>query len=89
MTFPPYLAHTDPLFKSLEILPIDKIFIDRTGRGIILIDDWNQNINNISRKVNMYVNNHADRALKLQLESCLTCVIQMIDRSLVIASSNS
>ena len=29
MTFSPYLAHTDPLFKSLEILPIDKIFIDR------------------------------------------------------------
>ena len=31
MTFSPYLAHTDPLFKSLEILPIDKIFIDRIG----------------------------------------------------------
>ena len=29
MTFSPYLAHTDPLFKSLEILPIDKNFIDR------------------------------------------------------------
>ena len=31
MTFSPYLAHTEPLFKSLEILPIDKIFIDRIG----------------------------------------------------------
>ena len=31
MPFSPYLAHTDPLFKSLEILPIDKIFIDRMG----------------------------------------------------------
>ena len=31
MTFSPYLAHTDPVFKSLEILPIDKIFIDRIG----------------------------------------------------------
>ena len=31
MTFSPYLAHTDPLFKSLEILPMDKIFIDRMG----------------------------------------------------------
>ena len=31
MTFSPYLAHTDPLFKNLEILPIDKIFIDRIG----------------------------------------------------------
>ena len=26
-----YLAHTDPLFKSLTILPIDKIFIDSIG----------------------------------------------------------
>ena len=31
MTFSPYLAHTDPLFKNLEILPIDKICIDRIG----------------------------------------------------------
>ena len=31
MTFSPYLAHTDPLFKSLEILPIDNIFIERIG----------------------------------------------------------
>ena len=31
MTFSPYPAHTDPLFKSLEILPMDKIFIDRMG----------------------------------------------------------
>ena len=31
MTFSTYLAHTDPLFKSLKILPIDKIFIDRMG----------------------------------------------------------
>ena len=31
MTFSPYLAHTDHLFKNLEILPIDKIFIDRIG----------------------------------------------------------
>ena len=30
-TFSPYLAHTDPLFKSLEILPIDKIFPDGIG----------------------------------------------------------
>ena len=29
MTFSPHLAHTDPFFKSLEILPIDKNFIDR------------------------------------------------------------
>ena len=29
MKFSLYLAHTDPLFKSLAILPIDKIFIDR------------------------------------------------------------
>ena len=31
MTFLPYLAHRDPLFKSLEILPIDEIFVDRIG----------------------------------------------------------
>ena len=29
MTFSPYLAHTDPIFKDLTILPLDKIFIDR------------------------------------------------------------
>ena len=31
MTSSPYFAHTDPLFKSLEILPMDKFFIDRIG----------------------------------------------------------
>ena len=31
MTFSLYLAHTDPVFKSFEILPIDKIFMDRIG----------------------------------------------------------
>ena len=31
MTFSPYLAHTDPIFKDLTILPLDKIFIDRIG----------------------------------------------------------
>ena len=31
MTFSQYLSHTDSLFKNLEILPIDKIFIDRIG----------------------------------------------------------
>ena len=31
MTFSPYCAHTDPIFKSLEILPNDKIFLDRIG----------------------------------------------------------
>ena len=31
MTFSPYLAHTDPIFKDLTILPLDKIFVDRIG----------------------------------------------------------
>ena len=31
MTFSQYLAHTDPLFKDLEIMPIDKMIIDRIG----------------------------------------------------------
>ena len=31
ITFFPYFAHADPLFKSLEILPIDNFFIDRIG----------------------------------------------------------
>ena len=31
MTFSPYLAHTDPIYKDLAILPFDKIFIDRIG----------------------------------------------------------
>ena len=37
MTFSLYLAHTDPLFKSLEILSIDKIFIDRIGITIFKV----------------------------------------------------
>ena len=28
----------------------------------LTLDDWNQNINSIYKKVDMYVNNHADRA---------------------------
>ena len=39
MTFSPYLAHTDPLFKSFEILPIDKIFIDRIGITMFKVTD--------------------------------------------------
>ena len=31
MTFSPYLAHTDPLFKDLKIMPVNKLFIDRIG----------------------------------------------------------
>ena len=31
MTFSPYLAHTDPLFKDLKILPVNKLFINRIG----------------------------------------------------------
>ena len=30
----------------------------------LTLDDWNQNINNIFKKVDMYVNNHADRAVE-------------------------
>ena len=31
ITFSPYLAHTDPIYKDLAILPFDKIFIDIIG----------------------------------------------------------
>ena len=31
MTFAPYLAHTEPIFNSLELLPVEKIFINRVG----------------------------------------------------------
>ena len=31
MTFSPYHAHTDPLFKDLKILSVNKLFIDRIG----------------------------------------------------------
>ena len=31
MTFAPYLAHTEPIFNSLELLPVQKIFINRIG----------------------------------------------------------
>ena len=31
MTFSPYLAHTDSLFKGLKILPVNKLYIDRIG----------------------------------------------------------
>ena len=37
MTFSPYLAHTDPLFNSLEILPIDKILIDRIRKTMFKV----------------------------------------------------
>ena len=30
----------------------------------LTLDDWNQNINNIYKKVDMYVNKHADRAVE-------------------------
>ena len=30
----------------------------------LTFDDWNQNIKNMSKKVDMYVNNHADRAVE-------------------------
>ena len=30
----------------------------------LTLDDWNQNINNIYKKVDMYVNNHADRTVE-------------------------
>ena len=30
----------------------------------LTLDDWNQNINNIYKKVDMYVNNHADRVVE-------------------------
>ena len=30
----------------------------------LTLDDWNQNVNNIYKKDDMYVNNHADRAVE-------------------------
>ena len=38
MTFSPYLAHTDPIFKDLTILPFDKIFIDRIAFTMFKIE---------------------------------------------------
>ena len=31
MTLSSYLVHTDPIFKNLALLPLDKIYIDRIG----------------------------------------------------------
>ena len=31
MTFAPYLEHTAPIFSSLELLPIEKVFINRVA----------------------------------------------------------
>ena len=31
MTFAPYLAHSEPIFNYLELLPVEKIFINRVG----------------------------------------------------------
>ena len=31
ITFSPYLAHTDPIFKHLNILPLNKLFFGRIG----------------------------------------------------------
>ena len=39
MTFSPYLAHTDLLFKSFEILPMDTIFIDKIGITMFKVTD--------------------------------------------------
>ena len=33
MTFAPYLAHTEPIFNSLERLPVENIFINRVTRS--------------------------------------------------------
>ena len=30
-SFAPYLAHTEPIFNSLELLPVEKIFINRVS----------------------------------------------------------
>ena len=40
----------------------------------LTLDDWNQNINNIYKKVDMYVNNHADRAVE-----CVAIAIRLIN----------
>ena len=44
---------------------------DTSSIQIQFNDDWNQNINNIYKKVNMYVNNHAGRAVK-----CVTIAVR-------------
>ena len=31
MTFAPYLAHTEPIFNYLELLRVEKIFINKVG----------------------------------------------------------
>ena len=31
ITFSPYIAHTDPIFKHLNILPLNKLFFGRIG----------------------------------------------------------
>ena len=57
MTFAPYLAHTEPIFNSLELLPVEKIFINRVGIVMfkyscdMLPDLWNT----ISNKMNVNV----------------------------------
>ena len=37
MTFSPYLAHIDPIFKDLSILQFDKIFIDKIGIRVLKV----------------------------------------------------
>ena len=57
----------------------------------LTLDDWNQNINNIYKKIDMYVNNHADRvAERVAIAVRELCDMRDSDDTrVVVANSNS
>ena len=63
MTFSTYYAHTDPLFKDLNILTIDKLVVHRIGIAMykINIDRFPSVLNELYKKNNV-IHDHNTRA---------------------------
>ena len=59
-----------------------------TNKYNLTLDDWNQNISNILKKVDMYVNNHADRAVEcVAIAVRELCDLRDLDDTLVFSGS--
>ena len=63
MTFSTYYAHTDPLFKDLNILTIDKLVVHRIGIAMYKINnDLFPSVLNELYKKNIVIHDHNTRA---------------------------
>ena len=63
MTFSTYYAHTDPLFKDLNILTIDKLVVHRIGIAMYKINnDLFPSVLNELYKKNNVIHDHNTRA---------------------------